>query len=132
MPRKKQDKPTGSIKSSKGSTPDVILSHGRRKEAVARVRLLKGKGQVIVNEKPIDQYFPGAVAQVKWHKPFTLTKSDGQYYATIKVEGSGKSAQLDAVIHGLSRALSLTNPNFRPTLKKAGFLTRDARSKERR
>ena len=69
---------------------------------------------------------------IKWQKPFIITKSEGQYYATIKVKGSGKSSQLDAVVHGLSRALSLANSDFRPILKKAGLLTRDPRVKERR
>lgn len=108
------------------------LAHGRRKEAVARVRLFRGKGEVTVNEAPIEKYFLGEVAKIKWQRPFVLTKSQGQYYATIKVGGSGKSGQLDAVIHGFARALSLENPDYRPILKKAGLLTRDPRVKERR
>ena len=109
-----------------------ITTHGRRKEAVARVRLFTGKGEILVNQKPIEQYFPSEVSKIQWQKPFSLTKSDGQYYATIKVNGSGKSAQLDAIVHGLSRALILANPEFRPILKRAGLLTRDPRVKERR
>lgn len=111
---------------------DFYYSHGRRKEAVARVRLFKGAGPIIVNNKPIDQYFPGEAAKVKWQKPFTFTKSLGQYYATIKVDGSGKSGQLDAVVHGLARSLTVANPDFHPILRKAGLLTRDPRVKERR
>ena len=105
---------------------------GRRKEAVARVRLFKGKGETIVNAKPIDEYFPANYEKSIWQKPFSLTKAEGQYYATILVKGSGKSSQLDAVVHGLSRALSQEESQFRSTLKKAGLLTRDPRVKERR
>jgi small subunit ribosomal protein S9 len=109
-----------------------IVAHGRRKEAAARVRLFAGKGATIVNGIPIETYFPGEVDKTKWQKPFFLTKTQGQYYASIKVCGSGKIGQLDAVLHGLSRALSIANPDFRPILKKAGLLTRDPRVKERR
>ncbi|MBI3282718.1 30S ribosomal protein S9 [Candidatus Curtissbacteria bacterium] len=107
-------------------------AHGRRKEAVARVRLYKGAGDITVNGKPIEKYFPQETSKVKWTKPLRLTKSEGQYAAAIKVGGSGKSSQLDAVVHGLSRALILANPQFKPTLKAAGLLTRDPRVKERR
>ena len=132
MPITEKDHTPESVKKNKKSTTDYIVAHGRRKEAVARIKLFKGKGQIVVNGKPIDQYFPSEVAKIKWQRPFNLTKSDSQYSATVKVEGSGKSAQLDAVVHGLSRALVLTNPEFRPILKKAGLLTRDPRVKERR
>ncbi|KKR58649.1 MAG: 30S ribosomal protein S9 [Candidatus Curtissbacteria bacterium GW2011_GWA1_40_47] len=128
-------KPKDQIKStsaSKKKNAEFVVAHGRRKEAAARVRLFKGKGQMIVNEKPIEQYFPGEIAKIKWQRPFVLTKSDGAYFATIKVEGSGKNGQLEAVIHGLSRALILANSDFRPILKKAHLLTRDSRVKERR
>ena len=109
-----------------------ISSHGARKEAIARIRLYSGKGEIIVNGKPIDQYFPGKVAKIKWQRPFNLLNVQDKYYATIKVKGSGKNSQLDAVIHGLSRALNVANPDFRPTLKKAGLLTRDSRERQRR
>ncbi|MBI4037549.1 30S ribosomal protein S9 [Candidatus Curtissbacteria bacterium] len=114
------------------SKSNFIVAVGRRKEAVARIRLFKGTGEIIVNERPIDSYFPGATSKVRWQKPFLLTKSENSYSTTIKVSGSGKSGQLDAVIHGISRALSLADTNFRPILKKAGLLTRDPRVKERR
>jgi small subunit ribosomal protein S9 len=116
----------------KSTKTGVIYDHGRRKEAAARVRLFKGKGQTLVNEKPIGEYFYGEVAKVKWQKPFLLTQSETDYYATIKVKGSGTSSQLDAVVHGLSRALAQTSQEFRSTLKKAGLLTRDARVKVHR
>lgn len=109
-----------------------INAHGSRKQAVARIRLYKGRGEFTVNDLPIEKYFPQEADKVQWQKPLTLTKLLGLYYATIKVEGSGKSSQLGAVIHGLSRALIVANPELRPTLKKAGLLTRDPRKKERR
>lgn len=127
-----QTKQKESATSVKKQNAVYITAHGRRKEATAKVRLFKGKGDFLVNNKAIDQYFPGPVAKVKWQKPFTLTKSLGDYYAIVKVEGSGKSGQLGAVVHGLARALVVANPANRPILKKAGLLTRDPRVKERR
>ena len=112
---------------------NYVFAVGRRKTAIARVRLFSGKGQMIVNDKPIEQYFPGEVAKVIWLKPFTLTDTVGKYYATIKVEGGGKSAQLGAVVHGLARALDRENKElYHFSLKKAGLFTRDPRTKERR
>lgn len=107
-------------------------AHGRRKEAVARVRLYSGKGETVVNEKPIADYFPSEVAKSQYMKPFFLTKTEDKFYASIKVTGSGKSGQLDAVLHGLANTLIKANTQFRPILKKAGLLTRDSRVKERR
>ena len=109
---------------------NIFKAVGRRKEASARVMLQKGKGQFLVNAIPIGQYFPNEEARLE--KPFKITETQGKYFATIKVEGSGKAGQLDAVIHGLSRALILAQPETRPALKKAGLLTRDPRVKERR
>lgn len=105
---------------------------GRRKEASARVRLYAGKGESIVNGEAIEKYFPSPVEKNLYLKPFTLTKTDGTFYATIKVDGSGKSGQLLAVIHGLARALDKVNNQNHTILKKAGLLTRDPRVKERR
>ena len=116
----------------KKQASNTVMTHGRRKEAAARVRLFKGKGEIIVNEMPIGKYFPGEIARIKWQKPFDLTKSLQNFSATIKVSGSGKNSQLGAVIHGISRALSMAEAEFRPILKKAGLLTRDPRVKERR
>jgi len=114
-------------------TKNYIFAVGRRKTAVARVRLFRGKGEMMVNDMPVEQYFPGEVAKVAWLKPFTVTDTVGKYYATIKVKGGGKPAQLGAVIHGLARALDKENPQlYHSSLKKAGLLTRDPRAKERR
>src|SRR6185503_18084957 len=106
---------------------------GRRKEAVARVRLFPGQGQLMVNGQPIAQYFRGPVAQKAYQKPFSLTKTLGQYTGTVKVLGGGPNSQLEATVHGIARALNQANKEqFRPALKTAGLLTRDARAKERR
>src|SRR4030066_268961 len=78
-------------------------SVGRRKEAIARIRLYQGKGEFMVNGRPIAKYFPLETSRVKWQKPFVLTSTLGKYFAQIKVAGSGKSGQLDAVVHGLAR-----------------------------
>jgi|SRR3989344_3892278 len=124
--------PKESITNNKTANTKYITAHGSRKQAVARVRLYKGKGEFTVNDLPIEKYFPQEADKVQWQKPFTLTKLLGVYHATIKVEGSGKSSQLAAVIHGLARALIIADKNARPILKKAGLLTRDPRKKERR
>ncbi len=105
---------------------------GRRKEAVARVRLFPGKGQMIVNGKPIAEYFKGPVFQKKYQRPFEVTKTLGDLTGTVKVVGGGVVSQLDAVVHGISRALDLVNETHRPILRTAGLLTRDPRVKERR
>lgn len=110
-----------------------IQTVGRRKEAIARVRLYPGKGESIVNNQLISQYFPGETAKVIYFKPFEETGTRGKYYVTAKISGGGKTGQLEAFVHGLSRALALADrENFRPILKKKGFLTRDARIRERR
>lgn len=112
---------------------DFIYAKGRRKSASARVRLYKGKGETTVNGQPIDKYFPGAIDKSSWIKPFKVADVLDKYYATIKVRGGGKDGQLDAVVHGIARALSFTNSEeFRAPIKKAGLLTRDARVRQRR
>lgn len=106
---------------------------GRRKEAIARVRLIKGQSQVTINGKQISDYFRGPINQKAYQRPFEVTKTLGQFTATVKVEGGGTASQLDAVVHGLARALQLLDKEkYRPSLKSAGLLTRDARVKERR
>lgn len=118
---------------AKKQNKNYTFAVGRRKSAVARVRLYPKKGQTMVNGKPIEKYFPGEVARRLWTKPFQLTQAEGKYYATVKVVGGGKEGQLDAVIHGLARAFNgLDREKFRPVLKKHGFLTRDSRIRERR
>lgn len=125
---------------------DFIFAVGRRREAIARVRLYKThkpglswgdreikRGEIFVNKKPIAEYFSGEVAKSIYTLPFTYTSTLDKYTITINVAGGGKSGQLNAVLHGISRALSkLDKENFRPLLKKKGLLTRDARARERR
>lgn len=106
---------------------------GRRKQSVARVRLYEGKGKTIVNDKPAEEYFSGEVAQASLLEPLRVTNNVGKFYATVKVVGGGKNGQLDAIVHGLARALvQKDSEKYRSILKKKGFLTRDARVKERR
>ena len=105
---------------------------GRRKESIARVRLLPGNGQITVNGKPVIEYFSGAVFQKIYTKPYEITKSLGKYSTTVKVEGGGMMSQLGATVHGIARALSKVDVNLRAPLKREGLLTRDARVKERR
>lgn len=106
---------------------------GRRKESIARVRLFPGQGQLTVNGLPIAQYFKGPIVQKKYQRPFEVTKTLGQMTGTVKVVGGGVSSQLDAVVHGIARALDKANKESHHTLLKAsGLLTRDPRVKERR
>lgn len=105
---------------------------GRRKRAVARVRLLKGKEPLLVNGLPADRYFPGLLHQKLLLEPLALIGLEGKYTATIKVAGSGKTSQLLAVIHGLARAIVRMDEQFKSKLKTAGWLTRDPRERQRR
>ncbi len=113
--------------------PKRIQTVGRRRKAVARVRLSTGVGQITVNGKPVNEYFRGEIAQKEYMKPFEITKTVGKYSASVLVAGGGFSSQLEALVHGISRALNdIDKEAFRLPLKKAGLLTRDSRSRERR
>lgn len=105
---------------------------GRRKDAVARVRLVPGSGKISVNNKDVDQYipFPNLVKDLK--QPLTLTETDSQYDVKVNVNGGGFSGQAGAIRLGIARALLEVDPDFRGPLKKAGFLTRDPRMVERK
>ena len=105
---------------------------GRRKEATAVVRLLKGKGNVTVNEKNIDDYFGRDVAKMIVRQPLVLTKTSENYDVVAKVNGGGSFGQAGAIRLAISKALLEENPDFRAELKKAGYLTRDSRVKERK
>jgi small subunit ribosomal protein S9 len=112
---------------------NYIFAVGRRKTSTARVRLFKGKEQILVNDLPFGQYFAGPTASKLLVKPFQVTQTEGKYYMTAKVVGGGKNGQLEAVIHGIARALcKVDGEAFRDSLKKAGLLTRDPRARERR
>jgi len=105
---------------------------GKRKTAVARVFLRPGSGEITVNGKKIQEHFQTEAQIKKILAPFKITGTEKRFCALITVEGGGISAQADAVRHGISRALTVFDKDFRPLLKKEGFLTRDARVKERK
>ena len=103
---------------------------GRRKQAVARVRLRPGSGAVLVNKRPIEDYFPSATHRMIVTEPLRLTTTDEAYDVDATIDGGGISGQAGALRLGIARALAELDPEQRGTLKKAGFLTRDAREKE--
>ncbi|HGE69739.1 TPA: 30S ribosomal protein S9 [Candidatus Poribacteria bacterium] len=106
---------------------------GRRKTSTARVRLLPGgTGKVIVNRKSIDEYFERPALVMMAMQPFEVTSNVGKFDVIANVRGGGKSGQAGAVRHGISRAILQMSPDLKPILKKSGFLTRDAREKERK
>jgi small subunit ribosomal protein S9 len=105
---------------------------GRRKTAVARVRLFPGEGKTLVNHRPLQHYFGRETSQMVVHQPFVLTQTQGQYDIVVNVRGGGIAAQASAVRHGITRALMAVSPDLRPVLKKAGFVTRDPREVERK
>ena len=112
---------------------DYVYAVGRRRTASARVRLYKGKKESTVNGELIGKYFPGQLMRSVWQKPFSLTNTLNEYYVTVKVLGGGKEGQLEAVRHGISRALAkVDEKKFRLVLKAEGLLTRDDRKRERR
>jgi len=105
---------------------------GKRKTAVAQVKLSSGGGAIIVNGKPYEEAFPRLEHRLKIMKPFEVTENVGKYNATVKVLGGGISGQADAICHGIARALVNLNENLKKELREYGLLTRDARAKERK
>ncbi|MCI5121195.1 MAG: 30S ribosomal protein S9 [Candidatus Electrothrix sp. AUS4] len=105
---------------------------GKRKSAVARVWITPGSGNVVVNKQTSDGYFGNIYFEQKVAKPFAVTETAEQFDVKATVQGGGKSAQVDALVHGISKALQELNPEHRDALKKAGLLTRDSRTKERK
>lgn len=105
---------------------------GRRKSSVARVRLVPGEGNITVNDRKMDEYFGLKTLELIVRQPLHLTETVGKYDVIAKVAGGGQSGQAGAIRHGISRALLKVDEELRPALKKAGFLTRDPREKERR
>ena len=105
---------------------------GRRKKSIARVRIVNGNGNITVNNKPLDEFFGVETLKVIAKQPLVATNSLDKFDVIAKVTGGGISGQAGAIRHGLSRALVEANSEYRPTLKSAGFLTRDARMKERK
>ena len=110
----------------------LVRATGRRKEAVCRTRLLPGSGRWEINGRPFEDYFPSATHRMIVTEPLRLTETEGRYDIICKIEGGGVSGQAGALRHSISKALVELDPDLRPVLKKAGFLTRDAREKERR
>ena len=112
---------------------DVLArATGRRKEAVCRARLMAGSGRLEINGRPIEDYFPSATHRMIINEPFKVTETEGRYDVLARIEGGGVSGQAGALRHAISKSLIELDPELRPVLKKAGFLTRDAREKERR
>ena len=105
---------------------------GRRKSSVARVRLVPGEGNIIINGRELKNYFGLKTMELIVNQPLELTETKGKYDILVNVNGGGTTGQAGAIRHGISRALLLVDGEFRATLKKAGFLTRDPREKERR
>ena len=105
---------------------------GRRKSSVARVRLYQGTGKVTINDRPIDDYFGLETLKLIVRQPLVLTETVGKVDIVCTVAGGGVTGQAGAIRHGISRALLTLNPEFRASLKAAGYLTRDPRMKERK
>lgn len=105
---------------------------GRRKSAIARTYLTPGSGQITINKRPIDDYFQVETAKMDLYQPLVLTNTMTAYDIQVRVVGGGISGQAGAIRHGITRALMLANPEFRGPLKKAGFVRRDPRVKERK
>jgi small subunit ribosomal protein S9 len=108
------------------------VATGRRKCAVARVRLSPGAGKLTVNTRTLEEYFGRETSRMMVNQPFDVTSTHGQYDLWVNVKGGGVAAQASAIRHGLTRALLIANPDFRSVLKKAGFITRDSREVERK
>ena len=105
---------------------------GRRKSSIARVYVMPGKGNITINKRDIDNYFGLETLKVIVRQPLVATETVDKYDVLVNVHGGGYTGQAGAIRHGLSRALLQADADFRPTLKKAGFLTRDPRMKERK
>ena len=113
--------------------PAFYYGTGRRKTAVARVRLLPGEGEIVVNGRTMDEHFGNAVNEAEVRMPFRVTGTEGRFNAMIKVEGGGVTGQAGAIRHGIARALLQLDPEGnRLALRQAGLLTRDPRMKERK
>ncbi|GAE93715.1 SSU ribosomal protein S9p [Gracilibacillus boraciitolerans JCM 21714] len=105
---------------------------GRRKTSTARVRLVPGTGRIVVNKRDAEDYFPSETLRTIIKQPLVGTETEGTYDVLVNVKGGGYAGQAGAIRHGVARALLEANPEYRATLKSAGFLTRDARAVERK
>ncbi len=110
----------------------VFYGTGRRKNAIARVRLVEGSGKITINGKDIDEFFGMETLKVIVRQPLTVTNTTSKYDVIVTVKGGGFTGQAGAIRHGIARALNEANQEYRPELKSNGFLTRDPRMKERK
>ena len=113
-------------------TNPYFYGTGRRKESVARVRLYAGTGKITINDRDIDDYFGLETLKLIVRQPLALTETDEKFDIVCSVAGGGVTGQAGAIRHGISRALVTLNPEYRASLKAAGFMTRDPRMKERK
>lgn len=111
---------------------EQFLGTGRRKSSIARVRLLSGKGAITINKRDIEEYFGYETLKMLVRSPLVLTETMGSYDVMVSVKGGGFTGQAGAIRQGIARALLKVNPELRGALKKAGYLTRDPRMKERK
>jgi|TARA_B110000305_G_C19398138_1_gene618611 small subunit ribosomal protein S9 len=111
---------------------DFTYATGRRKTSTARIYLSKGEGNILVNDLPLEEYFGREVAKILVNQPFVLLEMENKFDVNIKVSGGGSFGQAGAIRHGIARALEKYDPENRPTLKTAGYLTRDSRKVERK
>ncbi|MGD8251061.1 MAG: 30S ribosomal protein S9 [Desulfobacterales bacterium] len=111
---------------------NTFYATGKRKSAVARTWLVPGSGAITVNDRPLDDYFTVEASRTNLLEPFRLTNTSGQFDVKVRVRGGGINGQANAVRHGITKALILVNADFRAPLKKAGFVKRDPRVKERK
>ena len=114
------------------SAKPYFYGTGRRKKSIARVRLVPGSGEISINGHGIDDYFGLDTLKYVVRQPFGVTDTTGKFDIICRVNGGGFSGQAGAIRHGVAKALLQANPDYRPALKKAGFLTRDPRMKERK
>ena len=110
----------------------IIQSVGRRKKAIARVRMIPGEGNILINKRSLDDYFGLETLKMTVRQPLALTSTSGRFDILVNVHGGGFTGQAGAIRHGIARALVKADEELRPPIKKAGFLTRDPRMKERK
>lgn len=114
------------------ATEPRYAATGRRKNAIARVRMMPGTGQIMINERPLEKYFPREADRSIIQQPWETTGMVGKYNVHANVQGGGSTGQAGAIRHGIARALLSSNSSFREPLRKEGLLTRDSRVKERK
>jgi small subunit ribosomal protein S9 len=111
---------------------NTYYATGRRKTAIARTWIKPGSGEIVINNRPVEEYFPIETIRTDMIQPFKITNTFGSYDVRATVVGGGVAGQADAVRHGITRALVIVNPDYRLALKRAGFIKRDPRVKERK